>query len=872
VTICGVVRRWLALFAILVAIAVAVVLVVRWRAPSTGPDRALDQLWNDYGDAAGGHWTGGDRTDSVPLPDGRILWLFSDTFLGPVNPDGSRPGSAPLIHNSMVVERDGRLGPTLTGGTPAHPASLVSGPDPAMRYWVGDATVEGNQLRVLYNLLRQVGNGGLDLQPSGTALATFSLPDLKLVDVHTLPLSTNTAWGSSIMEDGGFTYIYGSEHNGSGPKYVHLARVPAGGQPGPGPAKGLSGAWQFWTGHGWSAAESDSTRLLTGVGTAYSVTHIGAAYVLVTFDTNITLNRSVLAYSAPSPTGPFGPPTTLFGAPEVGSGVIAYDSTVHPELGSANRLVVSYNVNSLDPDRDYADVDVYRPRFYDVAWPPPSHVDSSLPVPTAVSASIGPDGGTVHVGWSSAGSGLTYQVYEQDVSFGQTYPVGLTTPVSRTFVDLPFLRDGHTYQFTVAVLDRDGSTGPMGRPVSLTVHLVRPPPPTGLAAQPDSDGTVTLRWSAARGPVWYTVYQRDLTAGEAQPHPLALTDTTHAAASIGPLAQDHTYAFVVTASNGAGESDASLPAGVTAHADPPPAPHGLRAQASDDGRVLLTWTTPAVPKATGADGSPAPAAALPRAIQAGPAPLRFQVYQRDVTAGEAAPVSWPSTVDTTQVHADTLRSGHTYEFWVATVALGGTGPMTGPVSVRVTGGLPGAVSTLDVQAGDSQVTLVWSTVPGPLIEYVVYRRDLTLGEATYTQLPVPVIGDTVTDTTVYNGHLYLYRVAASNVHGQGGLTAAVLAQPMPPRPSAPTGLRAQPGDHSAMLTWAAPGPGLYYFIYRRDVSAGEAFRRFPLPVMSGTAFTDAGLINGDTYQYKVSGTNIAGEGPTSTVVDVVPGS
>lgn len=39
-------------------------------------------------------WTGGDGTHSVRLPDGRTLWLFSDTFLDriqpPPNPQGER--------------------------------------------------------------------------------------------------------------------------------------------------------------------------------------------------------------------------------------------------------------------------------------------------------------------------------------------------------------------------------------------------------------------------------------------------------------------------------------------------------------------------------------------------------------------------------------------------------------------------------------------------------------------------------------------------------------------------------------------------------------------------------------------------------------
>ena len=95
--------------------------------PLARPDLILDRLFTAYGNQ-GGHWTGGDRTASVALPDGRIVWLFSDTFLGPVNPDHSRPGTAPFVHNSMVVERDGKLGPTLTSGTAARPGSLVNVP------------------------------------------------------------------------------------------------------------------------------------------------------------------------------------------------------------------------------------------------------------------------------------------------------------------------------------------------------------------------------------------------------------------------------------------------------------------------------------------------------------------------------------------------------------------------------------------------------------------------------------------------------------------------------------------------------------------------------------------------------------------------
>ncbi|MGM7445967.1 hypothetical protein ACPW7O_31915, partial [Streptomyces tunisiensis] len=78
--------------------------VVSW-----APEPRLTSAFARYGDddARTDDWTGGDGTHSVPLPDGRLLWLFSDTFLGrvhrPPNPAGEayawRDGSAPLVRN-----------------------------------------------------------------------------------------------------------------------------------------------------------------------------------------------------------------------------------------------------------------------------------------------------------------------------------------------------------------------------------------------------------------------------------------------------------------------------------------------------------------------------------------------------------------------------------------------------------------------------------------------------------------------------------------------------------------------------------------------------------------------------------------------------
>ncbi|MFF1725411.1 hypothetical protein ACFVXS_40975, partial [Streptomyces sviceus] len=61
---------------------------------SWSADDRLTGEFARYGDdgARSDDWTGGDGTHSVRLPDGRLLWLFSDTYLGqvygPPNPLG----------------------------------------------------------------------------------------------------------------------------------------------------------------------------------------------------------------------------------------------------------------------------------------------------------------------------------------------------------------------------------------------------------------------------------------------------------------------------------------------------------------------------------------------------------------------------------------------------------------------------------------------------------------------------------------------------------------------------------------------------------------------------------------------------------------
>ncbi|UQI45027.1 hypothetical protein M1P56_12030 [Streptomyces sp. HU2014] len=347
------------------------------------PDRKLDEAFARYagrpgsGPAGAGHWTGGDSTYSVPTPAGE-LWIFSDTFLGTLRPDGSRSpaeadgGTTPFVNNSFVLWN--RHGPrTVTGRDRAgRPASVVAGPGRDEWYWARAGVPDGKGFSVVYARYARTGPGPLDVAWRGNALARFGpgLPG-RPRSLTPLPSSAGIAWGAWLERQGGRTYVYGTERLASGGNRLHLARVEG---------SDLRRPWRYRTsGGGWSAREARSAPLCGPGGAALltsdelSVVRHGHWYALVTQRADVPFSAETRLAWSRSPAGPFGAARTVYTAPESGAAgtyrngnVIAYNPHEHVELGRRGELVVSYNVNSLEPGDVVRWAGIYRPRFFRV--------------------------------------------------------------------------------------------------------------------------------------------------------------------------------------------------------------------------------------------------------------------------------------------------------------------------------------------------------------------------------------------------------------------------------------------------------------------------------------------------------------------------
>ena len=803
------------------------------------PDTGLDAMFTNYADdsAQGSHWTGGDGTVSVQLPDGDDAWFFSDTFLGTVNSDGSRSWSTPFIHNDIVLQQGTVSGPTLTtvtGTDNGTQTSLVGAPADGYRQ-VDSAWVDtsANVVYAFYTDYSDPGAGGLDATPTATSIATFSLPDLTFEGLTTMPVQAGTLWGSAVLYQSNYTYIYGNGNNS-----LYVARAPEGEVIASGSDPAAD--WTYWTGSGWSSTEANAQPALVGVH-GLSVAQVGSQYVLATFDMITGFDSNIVAYSAAAPYGPFTGKTYVYSAPPLDCDCYSYYPEFHQELASSGELVLSYNSNTLVPAENYADASIYQPRFIDVPWPQ-SALTPTTGVPTGLTATS--TGAGMQLSWTAPSSSPTdYYVYAKNLTNGDSYPSRVTPLISQTSVTLNSLTNGDQYQFMVTSSDGEAESAPSASVTAVPTVAAPTQAPTGVTATAGTDGTVTVSWSAVANAAWYVVDDEDKTAGATSFSPSGLS-TSQTSLVVSGLTVGHTYEFEVAAATEGGDGPFSSPASATSYEPPPPAPTGVTATANSDDTIGLSWTA-----ISGA----------------------WYFVQTSSNGGQTwSPAINSSTIPTTtnSYKAEYLSVGTTYEFRVYATDSGGVGPASATVSAVAQMTPPPAPLNLRVSTDDSgNINVSWDA-PAPGLYYFVYYQNLTVANSPVQNAFTE--GDTSIQLQYLTvGDRYAIYVRATNAGGQGAATPTEDATPYVPPPGVPQGFTAVSGDGQVDLSWTDTA-GDWYWVYYCDLTStgncaiGSANWTDYLAESNTTQVEY--LDNGDEYQFYVEATNAGGVSAPSQVL------
>lgn len=397
-------RRVLVAAALLVAAILGIAISLLFKSqppPAASWTGWLNRGLEDYA-ATAGQWNSGDNAVQVALPGDRALWLFNDSYYGPVHADGTIAPGTPLVHNMLLLTSGSggkfKVTSTITGpvsnGVPAPAVFPVAGSPPGSWAWPSGGIVAGDAVQAIYTVFAPYGPGPLDYIPVGNQVVTMPLASLTQPSSYVVqtagfdPASLTAGcgiggtgcvqWGVGLLNATSCpqrltacTYIYGEMWAGPGDGRRTLVVAVA-----PRATLADTGSWWFDTTNGWSRSPSGLAAPL-GRDTRFTA---GSVYRLAD-DNYVVLGSGpvggIIAYYARDPWLSGARPARLFSAPAPRGvpGFYAYQSHINPAYSHGTSVVIGFSVNSFDHDQNclnyapYYDVAAYQPEFYSVTLP-----------------------------------------------------------------------------------------------------------------------------------------------------------------------------------------------------------------------------------------------------------------------------------------------------------------------------------------------------------------------------------------------------------------------------------------------------------------------------------------------------------------------
>jgi fibronectin type 3 domain-containing protein len=321
----------------------------------------------------------------------------------------------------------------------------------------------------------------------------------------------------------------------------------------------------------------------------------------------------------------------------------------------------------------------------------------------------------------------------------------------------------------------------------------------------------------------YTIYRGVSSGGES----ILTTIGVNLSFVDSSVIRGSTYYYRVSAVNLVGEGAKSNE--TSAQVPPvPSAPFNLGAKVGD-GFCALSWEAPSDPGLGG---------------------LTYHLFRDSQLIWNGSANSYNDT---------TVTNGITYHYTVAANNSIGWGANSSSVSFAPQGP-PTAPHGLETKAGNNKVELNWVTPsytgPGVLI-YHLFRNGLVVWNGTSTAH---------NDTSLVNGHIYEYKVAAQNDIGWSTNSSSLSAMPLGV-PSAPGNLQATIGIGYINLSWSpSPNDGgmqiLNYTILRNPAPSPAI--PWVINVSTGiTWYNDTSVEAGTTYHYGIFASSHAGASQVS---------
>ena len=304
-------------------------------------------------------WVSSDGAITIPLADGRTLWLMGDSHIDDYDQVTATVNCLFQVRNAALVQPkndwDWRHTQTLIGSGPGIKSFLKNNPDDEHFIW----PAAGIQLKdTVYIYCANMKNARSDVEGFGFAhagndcMAKLSYPDLKVVGYTPLQNFDEIGFGIGFIKHGPWVYVYGQKLAGLTNR-LYVARFPEHDPCGP---------WKFWTGHTWS----DDIKAIqpiaaqTGKSGTFQITRVKNTILLVSSDLSINCDggKSIYTSTSPNLTGPFTLPQRIYTIDDTlqGHSPFFYSVIAHPEFlsnsaashaASTPTLLFTYCINGF---------------------------------------------------------------------------------------------------------------------------------------------------------------------------------------------------------------------------------------------------------------------------------------------------------------------------------------------------------------------------------------------------------------------------------------------------------------------------------------------------------------------------------------------
>jgi hypothetical protein len=293
-------------------------------------------------------WTSGDGALSVPLSDGRVLWLFGDSHIDDFDPKTKTTPCLFQVRNAGLVQDTNNL----------RSAQTLIAPGPGSRTWFRNSTnadewfwpvcgfQDANSVYVYLAALEKTGKGGMwgFKAREHDYFAKIKFPELAPIVYIPLPGFKGIGFGQGFVKDGEYIYAYGGKQKGIGSE-VYAARFKPN-EP--------ERDWSFWDGKRWNANVTNAAAIARGTSTSVHICKVKDTFLLTTTAFSVACDQGKEIYMATSssPTGPFSPLKTIYKLDDIYEGhyPFFYFAVAHPEfINGKNEILVTYSINGYEP-------------------------------------------------------------------------------------------------------------------------------------------------------------------------------------------------------------------------------------------------------------------------------------------------------------------------------------------------------------------------------------------------------------------------------------------------------------------------------------------------------------------------------------------